>query len=366
MANPQNTTVTVQYQSGGILCAELCHGCSAVRWAIAARAFLCICTVGISEAVRGKDGWCAPLFDQPMAVSVPASTGHGPTASVQVQQHQQPQEQKPYTQAPIPQPTMEQQAFTQQPAQSPHPNTYPQAAPQAGQTSPTLAHSRISSFSYSSSPGAPHTTPQPGHQSPPNGVNPYGYPSPPPEVAHPTPQTGSPSPPNPVAPYGYPSPPANTSPQTAPGIQQPYPPAQAQQFPQPPYQQELPTQHDFAPYPQSTYQHPPMPPASPPPPSTVYYQHQHQQQQQQQQQPQQSQVPMNLVRGRISSPPPSSETPLRKPIIAVHAPQPQHPQPQPQQMSHAASIQVHIGSAPAPTSAGPARPRSSSSSSNSS
>ncbi|KIN08966.1 hypothetical protein OIDMADRAFT_48807 [Oidiodendron maius Zn] len=46
----------------GGCCGELCIGCSTHHWAVAARAVLCVVTVGLSEAMRGRAGWCGALF----------------------------------------------------------------------------------------------------------------------------------------------------------------------------------------------------------------------------------------------------------------------------------------------------------------
>ncbi|PGH07932.1 hypothetical protein AJ79_06140 [Helicocarpus griseus UAMH5409] len=61
--NPGDEYVTHR----GIICNELCYGCSTERFAVAVRAAVCIVTLGISEALRGKDGWCAPCLEHPVA-----------------------------------------------------------------------------------------------------------------------------------------------------------------------------------------------------------------------------------------------------------------------------------------------------------
>ncbi|EEH04555.1 predicted protein [Histoplasma capsulatum G186AR] len=50
-----------------VICDELCYGCSTKRFAVAIRVTICVLTVGISEALRGKDGWCALCLEQPIA-----------------------------------------------------------------------------------------------------------------------------------------------------------------------------------------------------------------------------------------------------------------------------------------------------------
>ncbi|OJD14371.1 hypothetical protein AJ78_05276 [Emergomyces pasteurianus Ep9510] len=50
-----------------VICNELCYGCSTKRFAVAIRATVCILTLGITEALRGKDGWCAPCLEIPVA-----------------------------------------------------------------------------------------------------------------------------------------------------------------------------------------------------------------------------------------------------------------------------------------------------------
>ncbi|KAH7124951.1 hypothetical protein B0J13DRAFT_531223 [Dactylonectria estremocensis] len=41
---------------------EICVGCTAHHWAVGTRALLCILTIGLSELLRGKDGWCGAFF----------------------------------------------------------------------------------------------------------------------------------------------------------------------------------------------------------------------------------------------------------------------------------------------------------------
>ncbi|KAH7124318.1 hypothetical protein EDB81DRAFT_765706 [Dactylonectria macrodidyma] len=41
---------------------EMCVGCTAHHWAVGTRVLLCILTLGLSELLRGKDGWCGTFF----------------------------------------------------------------------------------------------------------------------------------------------------------------------------------------------------------------------------------------------------------------------------------------------------------------
>ncbi|KAK2805183.1 hypothetical protein FQN51_000706 [Onygenales sp. PD_10] len=49
----------------GVICNELCYGCSTERFAVALRGSICILTMGVSEILRGQDGWCAPCLQHP-------------------------------------------------------------------------------------------------------------------------------------------------------------------------------------------------------------------------------------------------------------------------------------------------------------
>jgi hypothetical protein len=40
----------------------MCVGCTRYHWSIAARVFLCILTLGLSELIRGSQGWCRDCF----------------------------------------------------------------------------------------------------------------------------------------------------------------------------------------------------------------------------------------------------------------------------------------------------------------
>ncbi|EXK26350.1 hypothetical protein FOMG_17092 [Fusarium oxysporum f. sp. melonis 26406] len=48
--------------NNGDFASEMCVGCTAHHWAVASRALVCILTIGLSELLRGKDGWCGFWF----------------------------------------------------------------------------------------------------------------------------------------------------------------------------------------------------------------------------------------------------------------------------------------------------------------
>jgi len=43
---------------------EICEGCTCHRWGVTFRFCLCLFTIGISEVVRGGDGWCNCFFSK--------------------------------------------------------------------------------------------------------------------------------------------------------------------------------------------------------------------------------------------------------------------------------------------------------------
>ncbi|KAK2803540.1 hypothetical protein FQN50_006975 [Emmonsiellopsis sp. PD_5] len=65
MAHNQPATGGEYDRQTGIICNELCYGCSMERFAVALRGGICILTMGISEILRGQDGWCAPCLQHP-------------------------------------------------------------------------------------------------------------------------------------------------------------------------------------------------------------------------------------------------------------------------------------------------------------
>ncbi|KLJ08134.1 hypothetical protein EMPG_16423 [Blastomyces silverae] len=50
-----------------VICNELCYGCSTKRFAVALRVAVCVLTLGITEGLRGQDGWCAACLGHPVA-----------------------------------------------------------------------------------------------------------------------------------------------------------------------------------------------------------------------------------------------------------------------------------------------------------
>ncbi|EFY88611.1 hypothetical protein J3459_018084 [Metarhizium acridum] len=56
---------------------EMLLGCTQHRWAVAVRVMLMLVTLGISELVRGEDGWCACCYSSPQGEVEPmAQRGH--------------------------------------------------------------------------------------------------------------------------------------------------------------------------------------------------------------------------------------------------------------------------------------------------
>ncbi|PGH06374.1 hypothetical protein GX51_02385 [Blastomyces parvus] len=80
-----------------VICHELCYGCSTKRFAVALRVTVCVMTLGITEALRGKDGWCATCLDHPVA-----PPRRSPSRTMYV--HQQPAQPPPMEMS-IPAPT---------------------------------------------------------------------------------------------------------------------------------------------------------------------------------------------------------------------------------------------------------------------
>ncbi|PGH33519.1 hypothetical protein GX50_03676 [[Emmonsia] crescens] len=105
-----------------VICNELCYGCSTKRFAVAVRATVCILTLGLTEALRGKDGWCAPCLENPVAPPPRRS----PSRTMYV--HQQPTKPSPMemsismptaTVTTMTQPTSPQGGLSEHPARKP-------------------------------------------------------------------------------------------------------------------------------------------------------------------------------------------------------------------------------------------------------
>ncbi|KAL2360019.1 hypothetical protein RJZ56_007129 [Blastomyces dermatitidis] len=83
-----------------VICNELCYGCSTKRFAVALRITVCLLTLGITEALRGQDGWCAQCLDHPV---IPPRRSPSRTTYV----NQQPAQPPPMeTSIPTPNPTL--------------------------------------------------------------------------------------------------------------------------------------------------------------------------------------------------------------------------------------------------------------------
>ncbi|OJD26390.1 hypothetical protein ACJ73_02229 [Blastomyces percursus] len=82
-----------------VICNELCYGCSTKRFAVALRVTVCLLTLGITEALRGQDGWCAQCLGQPIA-----PPRRSPSRTMYV--NQQPAQPPPMEMSPTPDPTV--------------------------------------------------------------------------------------------------------------------------------------------------------------------------------------------------------------------------------------------------------------------